>query len=88
LNVSNDDQTVYATVSACFEEHLTLWESAYDIFVLWNQPKTSCCRLPYQRPSSSADCTRVLLKGSSQLASLLDCTQKKNFGWGLQIFVS
>jgi len=32
---------------------LTFWEPGYDIFVLWNRPKTSGCQLPYQRPSSS-----------------------------------
>ena len=37
---------------------LTLWEPAYDIFVLRFRPKNSSFRLPYQRPSSSADCAR------------------------------
>jgi len=65
---------------------LTLWESGYDIFVLWFQPKTSNCQLPYQRPSCSADCARELFKGSNGSDSLLDCTRKKCFGWGLRIF--
>jgi len=67
-------------------QSLTLWEPGYDIFVLWNRPKTSSCQLPYQHPSSSADCTRELFKGSNGSASHLGCTQKKFFGWGLQIF--
>jgi len=41
--------------------------------------------LPYQRPSSSADCARELFKGSNGSASLVDCTQKKFFGFGVQI---
>ena len=40
--------------------------------------KYSSFRLPYQRPSSSADCARELFKGSNRLASLVDCT-RKNF---------
>jgi len=51
---------------------LTHWEPGYDILVLWNRPKTSSCQLPYQRPSSSADCARELFKGSNKLASLPD----------------
>jgi len=65
---------------------LTLWELGYDIFVLWFQPKTSSCQLPYQRPSSFADCTRELFKGSHKSDSLLDCTKKNFFDWGLWIF--
>jgi len=42
--------------------------------------------LPYQRPTSSADCARELFKGSNRSASLVDCTRKKCFGWGLWIF--
>jgi len=38
---------------------INIWEPGYDIFVLWNRPKTSSCWLPYQRHSSSADCARV-----------------------------
>jgi len=48
--------------------------------------KNSSFRLPYQRPSSSADYARELFKGSNGSASLVDCTQKKFWGWGLQIF--
>jgi len=32
-------------------------------------------RLPYQRPSSSADCARELFNSSNGSASLVDCTQ-------------
>jgi len=45
----------------------TLWEPGYNIFVLWFRPKTSSCQLPYQRPSSCADCARELFKGSNGL---------------------
>ena len=48
--------------------------------------KTSSFRLPYQRPSSSADCARELFNGSNGSASLVDCTQKNIFGWGVRIF--
>jgi len=67
-------------------DNKALWEPEYDIFVLWNQPKTSSCKLPYQRPSSSADCARELFKGSNELDSLLVCTRKKLFIWGLRIY--
>ena len=49
----------------------TTWESGYDMFVLWNRPKTS--------HSSSVDCARELFKGSNESASHLVCTQKKFF---------
>jgi len=42
--------------------------------------------LPYQRPSFSVDCARELFKGSNGSASLVDCTRKNFFGWGIQIF--
>jgi len=42
--------------------------------------KNSSFRLPYQRHSSSADCTRELFKGSNESTSLVDCTRKK-FSW-------
>jgi len=48
--------------------------------------KNSSFRLPYQRPSSSADCTRELFKGSNRSASLVDCTRKKIFWFRVQIF--
>ena len=41
--------------------------------------KNSSFRLPYQRPSSSADCARELFKGSNGSASLVDCIRKKIF---------
>jgi len=50
--------------------------------------KYSSFRFPYQRPSFSADCARELFKGSNGLASLVDCTRKKFFGWGCGFFVS
>jgi len=66
--------------------HLTLWEPAYDIFVPRFRPKNSSFQLHYQRPIASADCAKELFKGSNGSPSLLDCTRKKNFGWGLRIF--
>ena len=48
--------------------------------------KNSCFRLPYQRPSSSADCARELFNGSNGSASLVDCTRKKIFAWGVRVF--
>ena len=47
--------------------------------------KNSSFRLPYQRPSSSADCAKELFNGSNGSASLVDCTRKKIFGWEVQI---
>jgi len=47
--------------------------------------KNSSFRLSYQRPSSYADCTRELFKGSNRSASLVHCTHKV-FCWGLWIF--
>jgi len=48
--------------------------------------KNSSFRLPYQRPSSSAECARELFKDSNRLASLVDFTRKKFFGWWVRIF--
>jgi len=44
--------------------------------------KNSSFRLPYQRPSSSADCARELLNGSNGSASLVEYTRKKIFCLG------
>jgi len=63
---------------------LTLWEPAYNVFVLRFWPKSSF-RLPYQRPSSSTDWIRELFNGSNGSASLVDCTRKKLFGWGVRV---
>jgi len=38
--------------------------------------------------NSGTKSARKLLKGSEDATRLLDCTQKKLFAWGLQIFVS
>jgi len=46
----------------------------------------SSLRLPYQRPSSSADCARELFNGSNGSASLVDCTRKNIFAWGVRVF--
>jgi len=50
--------------------------------------KNSSFRLPHQRLSSSADCTRELFKGSNTSASLIDYTWNKIFGWGCRFFVT
>jgi len=42
----------------------------------WFSQKNSSFRLPYQRPSSSADCARELFNGSNRSGSLVDCTRK------------
>ena len=42
--------------------------------------------MPYQRPSSSAYCARELFNDSNRSASLVDCTRKKNFAWGVRVF--
>jgi len=50
--------------------------------------KNSSFRLPYQCPSSSADCARELFKGSNGSAILVDCTRNKLFDCGCGIFMS
>jgi len=62
---------------------LTPWWPVYKYIVHGNQPKTSSFQLPYQCHSSSTDCTRELFKPSNDSASLLICTWKKFFVWGL-----
>ena len=48
--------------------------------------KNSSFWLPYQRLSSYVDCARELLNGSNRSASLVDCTRKKIFAWGVRVF--
>jgi len=36
--------------------------------------------------SSSVNCARELFNGSNGSASLVDCTRKKIFAWGVQVF--
>jgi len=62
---------------------LTLWEPGYDIFVLWNWPKTSSCQLPYQCPSSCADCCS---RAQTDWTVFEIALEKNFFGWGLQMF--
>ena len=50
--------------------------------------KNSSFRLPYQRPSSSADCARELFNGSNGSASLVDCTRKNFLPGVCRFFVS
>jgi len=49
--------------------------------------KNSSFRLPYQCPSSSADCARELFNGSNGSDSPVDCTQKKYFWLGVADFL-
>ena len=49
--------------------------------------KNSSFRLPYQRPSSSADCSRELFNGSNRSARSKQI-EKKFFAWGCGFFVS
>jgi len=53
---------------------LTPWWPVCEYIVPENQPKASSFRLPYQHPSSSADCIRELFKPSEDSASVLVCT--------------
>jgi len=64
-------------------EHFENWSTIYLCFDF--SLKNSSFRLPYQRPSSSADCARELLMGSNGSASLVDCTRKKIFWLGVRI---
>jgi len=70
-----------------YEPKFPLWEPAYDIFVLRFQPKKTavfgCLTNALANPPI---CVRELFKGSNGSASLVDYTQKKFFGWGMQIF--
>jgi len=66
----------------------TLWEPAYNIFVLWFRPKNSSFWLPYQCPISSADCATELFKGSNGSASLVDCIRKNYLVGGCGFFVT
>jgi len=55
---------------------LTLWRlGGFGDF----RKKNSSFWLPYQRPSSSADCARELFNGSNGSASPVDCTRRKFF---------
>jgi len=60
----------------------------YDTFVLWNWPKTSSFRLPYQLHSSSTDCTRELFKPSNDSSSLLVCNENTIFCFWVSGFLS
>jgi len=62
---------------------LTLWHpGGFGDF----HKKNSSFRWPYQCPSSSSNCARELFNDSNGSASLVDCTRKKFFGWGMQFF--
>ena len=50
--------------------------------------KNSNFWLPYERPSSSADCPRELFNGSNGSTSLVDCTRKKFLVGGCRFFVT
>jgi len=66
----------HTILSCCVIYDLTLLEPpGFGNF----RKKNSSFQLPYQRPSSSADCARELFSGSNRSASLVDCTRKKIF---------
>jgi len=72
------------TTLSCAFQH---FESRPTIYLYFDFGlKNSSFRLPYQRPSSSADCAKELFKSSNGSASLVHCIRKKFFGWGVQIF--
>ena len=72
------------TFANAFGTSLTLLElPGFDDF----RKKNSSFRLPYQRPSSSADCARELFSSSNGSASLVDCTRKKIFWLGGVVFL-
>jgi len=58
---------------------LTLWEPAYDLFVLRFRPKKQQFSVALPMLSSSGNCTKELFKDSKGSASLADCTPKKKF---------
>jgi len=62
----------------CLAKHLLINSLASARIQRFSQ-KNSSFRLPYQRPSSSADCARELFNGS---ASLVDCIRKTIFCLG------
>jgi len=55
-------------LTKCFCSQINTLASGW--FWRFLQKKNNSFRLPYQRPSSSADCTRELFNGSNGLASL------------------
>jgi len=71
-------------VQKMFKTILTLWRlGGFGDF----RKKNRSFRLPYQRPSASADCARELFNGSNGSASLVDCTRKKIFCLGGVVFL-
>ena len=73
-------------VEKCMLDRMLKDLNTLNIFVLCFHPKNRSFQLPYQCPNSSADCARELFNGSNGSASLVDCTPKKFFGWGVWIF--
>ena len=74
--------TLWVRILKHFESRHTIY--SYFDFGL----KNSSFQLPYQRPSSSADCARGLFKVSNGLASLVDSTRKKFWVGGCGFIVS
>ena len=94
-SVVNILHVIYSIVKLLWD--LTLWEPVYKYIIPRFQPYIlyldfslilylDFSWLPYQCHSSSVDCTRELSKPSKDLASLLVCTRKNFFCWGLWIF--
>ena len=79
--------SMWIATGSHFLLQLTPWLPGNDIFILWNWPKTSGFRLPYQLHSSSSDCARELFKPSKDWASLW-VSNEKIFGLGFFFFLS
>jgi len=78
-----------ATIESWLREDL----KDYHILTPWRlggfgdfHKKNSSFQLPYQRPSSSADCAWELFNGSNGSASLVDCTRKIISCLGVRVF--
>ena len=72
----------YTISKQCFHHEQELLNTLASGWFWRFSQKNSSFRLPYQCPSSSADCARELFNGSNGLASLVDCTRKKFFCLG------
>jgi len=77
---------ISSILSSFFHKVVSHFESRRTIYLYFD--KYSSFWLPYQRPSSSADCAKKVFKGSNQLTSLVDCTQTNFLVGGCGFFVN
>ena len=84
IKTSLDKEVNIACADKSVFWHFENWRTIYSYFDF--SLKNSSFRLPYQHPSSSADCARELFMGSNGSASPVDCTRKKIFWLGVRIF--